>query len=152
MTENRIEHETTIAAPVDVVWQAVTRPEHLGTWFGNGQPTRVDLRPGGRIVFDHVGHGDIPAVIEAVDEPRLLSYRWAVVGPPGEEPTGDNSTLVELSLTGAGNTTSVRLLETGFTDVEAPAPELDARYEANARGWPRILDGLRTHAESLVRR
>ena len=96
MVDNRIERETEIAAPADLVWRAVTEPEHVGAWFGSGQPTRIDLRPGGRIVFDHPGHGDIPAVVETVDAPRSYSFRWAVIGPPGEEPREGNSTVVEL--------------------------------------------------------
>jgi len=149
LVDNRIERETEIAAPADLVWRAVTEPEHVGAWFGSGQPTRIDLRPGGRIVFDHPGHGDIPAVVETVDAPRSYSFRWAVIGPPGEEPREGNSTVVELFLSGEGERTRLRLVETGFAAVVAPKDELDARYEANSKGWARILDGLRQHTEQL---
>src|SRR4051812_24433159 len=109
MVDNRIEREIDVDAPVDLVWQVISEPAHVGAWFGSGQPTRMDLRPGGRIVFDHPGHGDIPAVIETVDAPRSLSYRWAVIGPPGAEPGDENSTLVAFSLSSEGESTRLHL-------------------------------------------
>lgn len=150
MTDDKLVRETDVAAPVDLVWRVVTEPEHVGAWFGNGQPTRIDLRPGGRIVFDHVGHGDIPAVVQAVDPPHRYSYRWAVIGPPGKEPKPGNSTLVEFALSEAGEGTHLTITETGFTDVVAPEDELSARYQANVDGWGRALEQVKKHIEPLV--
>jgi uncharacterized protein YndB with AHSA1/START domain len=151
VVENRIERDIAIAAPVELVWRVVTEPEHVGVWFGNGEPAKIDLRPGGRIVYEHVGHGELPAVVETVDAPRVFSYRWAVIGPPGEEPRDGNSTLVEFTLTPDGDATRLQIVETGFAGVEAPQEEVGARFEANSRGWGRILDTVRQHTEQLVK-
>lgn len=61
--------------PIEKVWRAVTTPEHLGSWFPS--PVDVDLRPGGTMRFG--AFGDAPAgtgVVEVVDAPRQLTFRW----------------------------------------------------------------------------
>lgn len=49
----------TLNAPVDLVWEAWTKPEHIANWWGpNGFTTtinRMDLTPGGE--WDLVMHG-----------------------------------------------------------------------------------------------
>jgi uncharacterized protein YndB with AHSA1/START domain len=53
MVADSIEREIVITAPADRVWDVLTQAEFLGAWFGSGGPAEVDLRPGGRMVFDH---------------------------------------------------------------------------------------------------
>ena len=45
---DRIESDVLIAAPVERVWDLITRADHLGRWFGNAG-AEVDLRPGGAL-------------------------------------------------------------------------------------------------------
>jgi len=137
-----IKKEISVDASRETVWAALTEGPRIGLWFGNGQPTRIDLRPGGRIVFDHPGHGDIPADIEQVDAPRTLVYRWAVIGDVGELPVPGNSTVVRVELQGVENKTTVTVLESGFAGLRAPEKEIDARYNANYAGWDRTLQQL----------
>ena len=47
MTQDSIEREVTIEAPVERVWSVITEAEHVGRWFGDAG-AEVDLRPGGR--------------------------------------------------------------------------------------------------------
>ena len=56
MAEDRVERTVHIAAPAERVWDILTKPEHIGHWFGTGTPATVDLQPGGRFVF--AGHGE----------------------------------------------------------------------------------------------
>jgi uncharacterized protein YndB with AHSA1/START domain len=147
---DRIEREITIAAPVERVWAVLTTPEHIGQWFGTGAPAQVDLRPGGRIVFDHPPHGPLPAVIEQLDPPHLLAFRWAVTGPQGTEPTPANSTLVEYRLAAVADGTVLRMTESGLAGVLASEAERSERHQANSAGWDRILAGLRGYAEPLA--
>ena len=111
MVSDRIEQDVYIAAPVSRVWEVVTEPRHVGMWFGNGEPAEIELHPGGRIVFDHGDHGKLPAVIEKVDEPNLLSFRWAADDADGREPSSANATLVELILEpeGEGKSSFIRI-------------------------------------------
>ena len=147
MTQDRIEKEISIAAPVERVWAVLTEPEHVGAWFGQGTPAEIDLRPGGIMVADHGEHGTFPARIEKIDPPHYLSYRWAT-GYPGQETTDDNSTLVEFTLAPDGTGTRLRLTESGFASLVIPAGrEGNASYESHLSGWTDVLAALVRTAE-----
>src|SRR5262245_43405832 len=45
MVADRIEREILIEAPVEVVWEVVTRPDQIRRWWSD--EAEVDLRPGG---------------------------------------------------------------------------------------------------------
>jgi uncharacterized protein YndB with AHSA1/START domain len=61
--------------PIEKVWQAVTKPEHLGQWFPS--PVEVDLQPGGAMRFSAFeGEQGATGIVEAVEEPRRLTFTW----------------------------------------------------------------------------
>lgn len=144
---DRIEREVFIAADAARVWAVLTRPEHIGTWFGSGEPAEIDLRPGGRIVFDHGEHGKLPAIVDRVEEPTLFSFRWAADDTGGREPTAANATVVEFTLTPEREGTRLRVVESGFAKVEADPAVVERRYRANAGGWGEAIRGLAAYAE-----
>ena len=152
-TQDRIEREISIAAPVERVWDVLTRPEHIGRWFGEdlgggGAPADVDLRPGGAFEIDH-GYGVYPSRIVSVEPPRYFSYRWATAFP-GAEATQDNSTLVEFTLTADGDGTRLRVVESGFAALAIPEDRIPyAGYESHAQGWVDVTAGLATYVEKL---
>ncbi len=45
MPADRIEREIDIDAPIDVVWNVITQPEHITVWFTD--TAEFDLDPGG---------------------------------------------------------------------------------------------------------
>jgi uncharacterized protein YndB with AHSA1/START domain len=158
---DRIERDVFIAADAARVWAVLTGPEHIGMWFGNGEPAEVDLRPGGRVVFDHgdgsdYGGGDgdledsgrLPATIERVDEPWAFAFRWTAGGPGGRAPNGTRvTTLVEFTLAPEDGGTRLRVVESGFAKVDAGDPPAgERRYQANAGGWGRTIRGLAAYA------
>lgn len=147
MVSDRIEQDIYIAAPMARVWEVMTEPRHVGMWFGNGEPAEIDLRPGGRIVFDHGEHGKLPAVIEKVEEPGYLAFRWAADDTETREPVAGNATLVEFTLEPEGDGTRLRVVESGFSEVEAEAGVVERRYQANRGGWRRALLSLSRYAE-----
>ncbi|MFF0752984.1 SRPBCC domain-containing protein [Streptomyces sp. NPDC004267] len=144
MTPNGIERTILINASRERVWSVLSEPAFLGRWFGNGEPVKLDLRPGGLLVFDHGIHGVIPARIQTVEPPRTLSWRWSQ-GAPGEEPDDSNATLVEFTLTADDSTGGTRLtmVESGFARLGLPAAEATDRHRANSQNWPGKLDELR---------
>jgi uncharacterized protein YndB with AHSA1/START domain len=147
MTQDRIEREVRIAAPIERVWAVLTEPEHVGDWFGQGKPTEIDLRPGGVMVLDHGEHGTFPTTIVTVEAPYNFSYRWASAYP-GEEASEDNSTLVEFTLAKADDGTLLRVAETGFAGLTIPpARASTASYDSHAMGWTEVVEKLREHAE-----
>ena len=85
--------ERVIDAPTRLVWEALTKPEHLQAWYmpkawGRVSNAELDLRPGGIIRIDiAVGDGpDIPnlgCVLEVVPMQRLV---WTSMLFPGYRP------------------------------------------------------------------
>lgn len=86
--------ERTLDAPRDLVWAALTVPEHLKQWFAP-RPYQIteaelELRPGGifriRMVgpdgFD-TGHGNAGCVLEVKDREKLV---WTSALGPGFRP------------------------------------------------------------------
>jgi uncharacterized protein YndB with AHSA1/START domain len=136
---DRIEREIAIAAPIERVWQIVTE----GDWLS---PAKVDLRPGGLIIFDHGPHGDLPARIVEVDEPKLFSFRWTGHGRPDEEPVEGNSTLVVFRLAPDGGSTLLRVTESGFGEL--PEEDRQVRFQINAAGWVGLMERLQKSCES----
>lgn len=133
---DRIERDLLIRAPIERVWTVLTDPAYVARWFGD--KAEIDLRPGGAAVFGWSGHGDGHAVVERVEPPRELAFRWArEAGVPVD--AGD-STLVELSLSVVDGGTRLRLVESGFTD--------DAHRKENSGGWDEELAELLALAES----
>ncbi|ARH91114.1 MULTISPECIES: SRPBCC family protein [Streptomyces] len=146
---NRIEREISIDAPVERVWAVLTEPEHVGSWFGQGEPTPVDLRPGGIMHLDHGQYGQFPTTIVKVDPPHYFSYRWASAHP-GEVAVEGNSTLVEFTLTPDGAGTRLRVVETGFEEIAIPAERAStAGYESHSDGWTEMTKKLRQYTEQL---
>ncbi|MFJ8672618.1 SRPBCC family protein [Streptomyces sp. NPDC093589] len=150
MSKDRIERDITIAAPVERVWAVLTEPEHVGKWFGQGEPTPVDLRPGGVMYLDHGEYGQFPTTIVKVDPPHFFSYRWASAFP-GEVAVEGNSTLVEFTLTPEGDGTHLRVVETGFAALTIPeGRQATASYESHSGGWTGQVDNIRQYAEQLA--
>ncbi|WP_433323578.1 SRPBCC family protein [Spirillospora sp. CA-294931] len=148
MSQDRIEREIVIAAPVERVWSVITEPEHVGSWFGAaGKPAEIDLRPGGTMVVDHGEYGVFPSTIVEVDPPRTFSWRWASAFP-GQDVTDANSTLVEFTLRPEGDGTLLRVIETGF-DRLAGGEELQrSAWSDNEGGWREKTEDLARYLET----
>lgn len=85
--------ERFIDAPVRLVWEALTKPEHLKEWYmprawGRVSRAEIDPRPGGIISIDIAmdGGGDSPnlgCILEAIPMERLV---WTSMLFPGYRP------------------------------------------------------------------
>ena len=106
--------------PIEKVWRAVTTPEHLGQWFPS--PVEVDLRAGGTMRFGAFDGPSAAGIVERLDPPRLLAFRW-----------GTDRLTFELRPDGDGTTFSL-------------THAFDDRYGAAsfATGWEMCLGGLRS--------
>ncbi|MFJ7949184.1 SRPBCC domain-containing protein [Streptomyces sp. NPDC096354] len=144
MSEDRIERETLIEAPLERVWSLVAEP---GFWVADkaSLPGTV-AEEGASMVAKNPEYGDFPVRVEKVHPPTYLAYRWASAFP-GEELREDNSTLVEFTLTPEGDGTRLRVVESGFATL-AGSEELRRRaVKDNTGGWPQELDALKARAE-----
>jgi uncharacterized protein YndB with AHSA1/START domain len=142
----RIEREVLIEAPIDVVWAVLTEPEHVAGWFSHS--AEIDLRPGGDATFTWREHGSALAWVERVEPPRFFAFRW--VRPVGQEQRRDSSTLVEFTLTDEGDRTRLRVVESGFRELDW-SEDAKAKYaDENTRGWQLELGELRDYVSDHV--
>ena len=144
MSEDRIERETLIAAPLERVWPLVAEP---GFWVADkaSLPGTV-AKEGESMVAKNAEYGDFPVRVEKVEPPTYLAYRWASVFP-GEELREDNSTLVEFTLTPEGDKTRLRVVESGFAGLAGSEELRRQAVKDNTSGWPLELDALKARAE-----
>jgi uncharacterized protein YndB with AHSA1/START domain len=147
MSEDRVERTVHIAATTEHVWEILTKPEHIGRWFGPGTPATVDLRPDGVMVLDPMPGKRYLARIVKVDPPHYFSYRWASAYP---EVLADetNSTLVEFHLAAEGAMTRLTVSESGFASLTIPAGrEQFASHESHSQGWTEVLRNFADYIE-----
>jgi uncharacterized protein YndB with AHSA1/START domain len=140
MTESktdRIEKEILLKAPIARVWQAISDPLEFGTWF------RVDLpgaefspnsRVSGQIREPGYEHMKFEAVIERVEPPHVLSFRWHPYAvDAAHDYSSEASTLVEFELKEVGAGTLLRVVESGFDAI--PLARRASAFSANSNGW-----------------
>jgi uncharacterized protein YndB with AHSA1/START domain len=130
MTES-IERTMELHADPERVWRAITDPAELSQWFGT--EAEIDLRPGGTGYFGWPEEGRYHCVVDIVEPPTRLVWRW---GGPVDTPVEEgDSTRVEWTLARRhdGGTT-LRLVESGFRRDEERAE--------NDQGWTDELGEL----------
>ena len=136
MIPARIEKEIVIEAPVDIVWRVLTQPDQIKQWFSD--EAELDLRGGGRgrLVWNSGMSQEI--TVEAVDPPRRFAFRW--VYPEGTTPDPRNSTLVEFTLRSEARGTRLRVVESGFDQIDWSDAERVRQVEGHTRGWSECLE------------
>jgi uncharacterized protein YndB with AHSA1/START domain len=143
MSHDMIEREVLIEASRERVWAVLTEPEHVAGWFGD--KAELDLQPGGKAAFGWREHGTHHAVIDRVEPPGFLSYRWA--RDADIQVAEGNATLVEFTLTEVFAGTLLRVVETGFASLHVSEPEQDKAAQENTEGWMSELAELKEYAE-----
>jgi uncharacterized protein YndB with AHSA1/START domain len=132
---DRIERTVEIAHPPAKVWAALTTAEGLGSWFGH-QAT-IDLRPGGSAQMTWTSGERADMRIERVEEPRVFGFTWHIYGLSDDDP---RRTYVEFTLEAVGAGTRLRVVESGFAQLQDDAHR--NAYEGNTRGWASELGEL----------
>jgi uncharacterized protein YndB with AHSA1/START domain len=131
-----------INAPIEKVWAAVTEPQHLAQWF----PNRAALEPvaiGATGTFEWDDYGTQPVIVEALDAPNSISYRWGNDVANSATIDLDHSTVFTFTLVAVSDGTQLTVTETGFETLSDPAASL----ESNRGGWNFELDELVAYLE-----
>jgi uncharacterized protein YndB with AHSA1/START domain len=140
MTTLDITRSVEINAPTAKVWAALTQPELIAQWFGD--TAEFVASPGSRGHFGWAEHGRFRVLVEHVDEPKTLIYRWS--READVDPAPGNSTLVRFDLAETAGGTRLTVLETGFEELSDP----QAAHESNTQGWHAELGELAELLES----
>jgi uncharacterized protein YndB with AHSA1/START domain len=119
-----------LAHPIDKVWQAITQPEEMLRWWGDGE---VDLREGGSFVVRWLNtledgtRAEMHATITRLEPPRLLEtdgdvhgvLRWEL------EPDGDATVLTFSSTLALPDEFRTKVLAGWHWHLDALADALD---------------------------
>lgn len=151
MEYGSIEREIHVQAAPEVVYEVVSRPEHLREWW----PDEVELEPvpgaTGTVSFGDKGSPDahvVPLTVVEADPPRRFAFQWT--HDEGVAATATNSLLVTFELVPSGAGTLLRLTETGFRERGWEAAVLEERYRDHATGWDYYLPRLGGYVARLV--
>lgn len=147
MEYGTLERQIHIEASPEIVFEVVSRPEHLREWWSDD--ATLDPAPGavGELVWADRAHVELITVVE-MDPPRRFSFRW--VAPEGEAATAENSLLVTFDVEPSGTGTLLRMTETGFREKGWEIAVLEQQYRDHVVGWDTFLPRLRTYAIALV--
>ncbi len=108
--------ERRLGHPVEVVWQAITDPEHLRGWYMT--KAVLDARGGGNIDYvSGISQFHITGKILTWDPPRVFEHEWNVE-PRQYLPKGERS-VVRWELTPDGDGTILRLTHRHLTEQTA---------------------------------
>jgi uncharacterized protein YndB with AHSA1/START domain len=146
--------ERFIDAPRHLVWEALTKPEHLKEWYmpkawGSVSKCALELRPGGAFSIDIVvGNGqEVPnlgCVLEAVPEERLV---WTSMLFPGYRPAVFDDVPITAIMTLESVGTGTRYV---FTALHRDEADLENnRTSGWQQGTEIALDQLVAHVQSL---
>jgi uncharacterized protein YndB with AHSA1/START domain len=147
MSNDRIEKEVVLRAPLERVWRAISDAGEFGRWFGvrfDGPfvagtsvtgvitPTTVD-EDVARAQEPHAGKSDTWQIV-AVEPKRRLAFRWHPYGvESGVDYSQEPTTLVEFTLDEMADGVRLRIVESGFDAI--PAERRATAFEANSEGW-----------------
>ncbi|MGV9451645.1 SRPBCC family protein [Streptomyces sp. NPDC003635] len=151
MEYGSIEREIHIDATPEVVYEVVSKPEHLREWW----PDEADLAPApgatGTITFGDKGTAEatvVPLTVIEADPPRRFSFRWVYDEDQAAAP--GNSLLVTFDLVPAGAGTLLRFTESGFREKGWEAAVLEEQYREHVTGWDHFLPRLVGYVARLV--
>jgi uncharacterized protein YndB with AHSA1/START domain len=145
MEYGSIERELYIDATREVVFEVLSKPEHIRDWWS--AETDLDAAPGAAssLTWTDQSSGALhtsPFTVVDVDPPRLFSFRWTY--DDGATPGPANSLLVTFELVPSGVGTTLRFRETGYRERGWEAAVLEAYYNDHRQGWdfylPRLAD------------
>jgi uncharacterized protein YndB with AHSA1/START domain len=147
MSNDQIEREVVLRAPLERVWRAISDADEFGLWFGvrfdepfvagtsvTGviTPTTVD-EDVARAQAPHAGKSDTWQIV-SVEPQRRLAFRWHPYAvESGTEYSQDPTTLVEFTLTETNDGVLLRIVESGFDNI--PTERRASALEQNAEGW-----------------
>lgn len=144
-----LSREIHIEAAPQIVFDVVSRPEHITMWWSDEASLKPVPGEVGELVWGDRAHVARIRVVE-VEPPRRFAFRWNA--PDGELPDDHNSLLVTIELEPSGNGTTLRLVESGWREKGWEAATLEATFLDHERGWDTILPKLGSYAPSVVTR
>lgn len=146
-----IEREIIVDADPDVVFDVVSKPEHLREWWPDEVDLDSEVGGEGRISFRGNTAADTITqrmTIVEMRPPNHFAFRWTHAA--GEPAAIDNSFLVVFDIQPFGHGTRVRMTETGFRERGWEAAVLKEAYRDHAEGWDHFIPRLEVYLARLA--
>lgn len=145
---DRIERSVVINAPRERVWRALSNAEEFGTWFGanlKDQSFVPGQRTRGQVTYPGYEHLYFDVVVERIEAPALLSYRWhPYPADPAVDYTTEPPTLVTFTLKDSpDNSTLLTVVESGFDEL--PPQRRLVAFRMNSDGWEGQMENIVRH-------
>ncbi|MCF2525818.1 SRPBCC domain-containing protein [Yinghuangia soli] len=139
--------EVRIEAAPEIVFDVVSRPEHIKMWWSDD--ASFESAPGavGELVWGDRAAVEAITVVD-VEPPRKFTFLW--VAPSGETPEMGNSLFVTFELEPAGDGTVLRLTESGWREKGWEAAVLEEAYRDHESGWDMFLPRLQKYAPTVA--
>ncbi|MDA0632354.1 SRPBCC domain-containing protein [Nonomuraea sp. MCN248] len=147
MEHGSIEREIHVDASPEVVYEVVSRPEHLSRWWTDDADFEPVPGAVGELVWGDRADVSPIAVVRA-EPPRLFSFRWCHSG--GKADDSADSLLVTFELIPSAGGTRIRLVETGFREMGWEAAKLAQGYQEHTAGWDTYIPRLGEYVARLV--
>lgn len=146
-TTDQIEKLTTLRAPRERVWNALSDARQFGAWFGveldgpfvAGQritgrvvPTQVD--PAIAVMQEDFRGLPVEWLVERIEPMTVFAFRWHPFAiERGVDYSAEPMTLVMFELSDAPGGTRLRITESGFDKI--PLARRAKAFAANDGGW-----------------
>ncbi|MFJ4655437.1 SRPBCC domain-containing protein [Nocardia sp. NPDC088792] len=146
MEYGSIEREIYVDASPEVVFEVVSKPEHISEWWSDDAAFEATPGASGHLIWGN-GEQVVPMTVVDADPPRQFSFRWC-----SEEAEGGagHSLLVTFELIPSGTGTRIRLTETGFREMGWEVAKLEEQYNDHASGWNKYVPLLGEYVTRLV--
>jgi uncharacterized protein YndB with AHSA1/START domain len=148
-----IERELHVDATPDVVFEVLTKPEHIAQWWSAQSEFARTGGATGTLSWTNDDTGErhtSPFTVVDVDPPRRFSFRWTY--DDGVDVGAGDSLLVTFELMPSGEGTTLRFRESGFRERGWEAAVLEAYYNDHRQGWDFYLPRLADVAARLAAR
>jgi uncharacterized protein YndB with AHSA1/START domain len=149
MEYGTIERDIDVDASPEVVFEVISRPEHMREWWPDD--ARFEPVPGapGELEWRDAETGETMTVafsVVEVDPPKRFAFRWCYAEPD----RGGDSLFVTFDLVPIGAGTRIRMTETGFREMGWEIAVLEETYRDHASGWDHYIPALGAYVARLV--
>lgn len=149
MEYGAIERDIHVDASPEVVFEVISRPEHIRKWWPDDARFESVAGSAGELVWHNPETGEtmtVPLAVVEVDPPKRFSFRWCF----SHEDRNGQSLLVTFDLIPAGGGTRVRMTETGFREMGWEIAVLEEQYRDHATAWDHYIPTLGDYVARLV--
>lgn len=150
---DRIERKVLLNVPRKQIWEALTKAEQFGEWFGialKGKTFTAGKTIEAPITYPGYEHVVWKAEIVRILPQTLFSFRWHPYAvEKGVDYDHETPTLVEFTLEDRAPGILLRVVESGFDAV--PEPRRQKAFRMNSRGWDEQMGNIENYLNQAHR-